>query len=331
MDNETMMVPVNEFAVTKKTDTAQGMMAVAQQREIAEVQSKIILARRFPRDEKEALDRIIMACGRVRLAETATYEYRRGGTSITGPSIRLAETVAQAWGNVDFGVRELEQANGSSTVEAYAWDVQTNTSQRKIFQVPHIRHTKNGVTVLTDPRDIYELVANQGARRLRACILGIIPGDVVETAVAQCEETLRTKINVTPELIQSLIDKFNAFGVTKEQLEARIQRRMNSITPAGVVQLGKIYNSLKDGMSKPSEWFSAVKTQPEHGTIDIDAITGGTENRGHGDEALDAVKPEPKAKAAKKQNTIPFGGEPTAEELNALLEEVKSDTAEIQD
>ena len=44
----------------------------------------------------------------------------------------------------------------------------------------------------TDPRDIYEMVANQGARRLRACILGIIPGDVVGASVEECQKTLTT-------------------------------------------------------------------------------------------------------------------------------------------
>ncbi len=72
-----------------------------------------------------------------------------------------------------------------STVEAFAWDVEeANTRQTKVFQVRHWRHTKQGGYKLTDPRDIYELVANNGARRLRACILGVIPGDVIDAAVA---------------------------------------------------------------------------------------------------------------------------------------------------
>lgn len=51
---------------------------------------------------------------------------------------------------------------------------------------------------------------------------------------------------------------FGEFGVTQASIEKRIQRRMDAITPALVVQLGKIYNSLKDGMSNAAEWFEAV-------------------------------------------------------------------------
>src|SRR5699024_1372946 len=158
--------------------------------------------KRFPRDPVEAMDRILQACTRPTLAEGALYSYSRGGSEITGPSIRLAEAIAQAWGNTQFGIRELEQRNGESTVEAYAWDLESNTRQAKVFQVPHERHTQRGTTRLTDPRDIYELVANQGARRLRACILGVVPGDVTEAAVRQCETTLRTSADTSPEAIK---------------------------------------------------------------------------------------------------------------------------------
>lgn len=231
---------------------------VESSRAIAEAQGAMVLAKRFPRDPVAAMDRINNACQRQTLAEGALYTYARGGTDITGPSIRLAEALAQNWGNMQFGVRELEQRAGESTVEAFAWDVETNTRQVKIFQVKHERHTKKGITKLTDPRDIYELVANQGARRLRACILGVIPGDVTEAAVKQCDATLRTKAEVTPERIKAMVEKFAEFSVTQEQIEKRIQRRIDAMTPAQMVALGKIFTSLKDGMSKASDWFEGA-------------------------------------------------------------------------
>lgn len=247
----------NRGALAKAGD-AQALVAVEQQRAIAETQAAMVIAKRFPRDQKEAVDRILTACTRQTLAEQALYSYSRGGTEITGPSIRLAEALAQAWGNVQFGIRELEQRNGESTVEAFAWDIETNTRQVKVFQVPHIRHTRQGSKRLEDPRDIYELTANQGARRLRACILGIIPGDVVEGAQKQCELTLKAKADVTPERIGAMLEKFAEVGVTKEMIEKRIQRRIDAMTPALLVNLGKIFNSLKDGMSTASDWFDVI-------------------------------------------------------------------------
>lgn len=225
------------------------------QRSIAEVQGAIMLAKRFPRDIVAATDRILNACQRRGLAEQALYSYSRGGSEITGPSIRLAEAIAQNWGNIQFGIRELSQQGGESTVETYAWDMETNTRQVKVFQVPHLRVTRSSRKTLDDPRDIYELVANNGARRLRACILGIIPGDIVEDAVAQCEKTIIAKADTGPDAVKKLVDAFSGQGVTKEMIEKKIGRRLDSIAPAQVVQMRKIFISIKDGMSGPADWF----------------------------------------------------------------------------
>ncbi|GMA59703.1 hypothetical protein GCM10025859_59930 [Alicyclobacillus fastidiosus] len=130
-------------------------------RQAQEVQAAMVIAKRFPRDQYQAFNRIMEACERRKLAEESTYEYSRGSSKVSGPSIRLAEVLAQCWGNVDYGIMELDQKNGESQVMAYAWDLETNTRQTKIFTVKHERHTKKGVTKLTDPRDIYETVANQ--------------------------------------------------------------------------------------------------------------------------------------------------------------------------
>lgn len=225
-------------------------------REESEVQAMMVIAKRFPRDPVQAMDRILQSCTRQSLAEGALYSYNRGGSEITGPSIRLAEAMAQAWGNLQFGIRELEQRDGESVVEASAWDLETNTRQVKVFQIPHVRHTRAGAKRLEDPRDIYELIANQGARRLRACILGVIPGDVTEAAVQQCEVTLAAKADTSPESVKKMVEAFGKYGVTSEQIQRRIGNRLDAIRPAQMIQLKKIYASLRDGMSAASDWFT---------------------------------------------------------------------------
>lgn len=250
----------NPFAGTQIQARPSGN-AVAQsdqQRSIAEVQAAMMIARMNPRDQIAAMDRILNACTRPSLADAAVYTYSKGGSDVSGPSIRLAEAMAQAWGNMQFGIRELDQSNGESTVQAYAWDVETNTRREVTFQVPHVRYTKKGSYKLEDPRDVYELVANQGSRRLRACILAILPGDVTEAAVNQCESTMKIKADTSPEAMQKMVVAFEPFGVTKEQIEKRIQRRIDAIQPAQVVSLKKIYASLRDGMSAPADWFEVA-------------------------------------------------------------------------
>jgi uncharacterized protein YukE len=230
-----------------------------QHRAVAEVQAAMMIARMNPRDPIAAMDRILNACSRPTLADAAVYQYSKGGSDVSGPSIRLAEAMAQQWGNIKTSVRELDQSNGISTVQTIAWDLETGYQCDKVFHVPHIRFTKNGSKRLEDPRDIYELVANQGARRLRACILAVIPGDVTEAAVGQCEVTMKARADVSPEAMQKMATAFAAYGVSREQIEKRIQRRLDAIQPAQVVSLKKIYASLRDGMSTAAEWFDAVE------------------------------------------------------------------------
>lgn len=247
-----------EAPIATRPKQSAALVEVEQQRATSEVQGAIILAKRFPRNPIECLDRIMTACQRPGLAEQALYTYARGGTDITGPSIRLAEAIAQNWSNLQFGIRELEQRAGESTVEAFAWDMETNVRQVKIFQVKHKRFTRSGSYDLEDPRDIYELTANQGARRLRACILGIIPGDVTDAAVAQSEATLKASADTSVEALKKLVDAFAAYKVTQGQIEKRIQRRIDAITPAQIIGLKKIYISIKDGMSSAADWFEVL-------------------------------------------------------------------------
>jgi hypothetical protein len=204
------------------------------------------------------MDQLINACSRPTLAESALYAYPRGSTMVTGPSIRLAEAIAQSWGNMQFGIRELSQDAGESSVEAFAWDIENNTKQVKTFQVPHIRHTRAGATKLEDPRDIYETVANQGARRLRACILGIVPGDIIDAAQRQCELTQESAHGATEDQIEKLVSAFDDLGVNRKQIEKAIGHRIDSLISAEMVRLRKIYASIRDGMAKPADFFAAA-------------------------------------------------------------------------
>ena len=239
-----------------------------QSRDVAEIQAAMVVAKKFPRDEIAATDKILRACTRPTLADAALYSYSRGGSEITGPSIRLAEACAQAWGNMRFGFREVSRGRDmdgvtTSDVEAFAWDLESNVYKPLTFQVRHWRDTKKGGYKLTDERDIYELVANMAQRRVRACILATIPGDVVEAAQQQCEETLRAKADTSPEGLKKLVAAFASFQVTQGQIEKRCQCRLEGIRAAQVVQLKKIYMSLRDGMSKASDWFPEDTTQAD--------------------------------------------------------------------
>jgi hypothetical protein len=247
------LAQTNNFATATQDNT---MGAVVSAGEMARVQAQLVYAANRPRNEVKAVERMLTAFQRPSLAKVAVYQYGRGGTNITGLSIRAAETMATAWGNIDFGLREIEQKNGESTVEAYAWDLETNVRRAITFRVPHYRDTRSGRIKLEDGRDIYELVANNGSRRVRACILAVLPRDIQEAVENQVKETMKAAFDITPELLQEWLAAFEAVKVTKAMLEAYIQRNWDAITQAQLTGLINKYNAICDGMAKPSDFFA---------------------------------------------------------------------------
>jgi len=292
--NMALAVPTdhaNELQAGAAPSSRQAMIEVAASRAAQEVQAAMVVAKRFPRDETTAYNRVMQACRRKGLAEQALYAYPRGNTTVTGPSIRLAEVLAQSWGNLDFGIIELEQRRGESTVMAYAWDLETNTRQTKIFTVKHERHTRQGTTLLTDPRDIYEMTANQGARRLRACVLGIVPGDVVEAAVVECEKTMAGG-NSEPiiDRARKMVAAFADFGVSQAMIEKRLGHVITTIIEAEMVCLRKIYLALKDNMADRNDYFRQDESEAGPAKPRTEALA---EKLG----APATAKPEPDTKA----------------------------------
>ncbi|WP_119027009.1 hypothetical protein [Bacillus velezensis] len=259
--NGLSQVDYSDYMPAPQQDTSVTTEAMVS-RQAQEVQAAMVIAKKFPRDVFAAFDRIKKACERRLLAENAVYEYPRGGTKVSGPSIRLAEALAQNWGNIDYGIMELEQKAGESSVMAYAWDLETNTRQTKIFTVKHERKAKGTVTKLNDARDIYEMVANQGARRLRSCILGVIPGDIVDAAVDMCQKTLINghKEPLEDRLRNALSTFKKEFGITKEMIEEYIGSNVDAFTEQDFLKIGRIYTSLRDGMAKKEDYFNVKAT-----------------------------------------------------------------------
>jgi hypothetical protein len=70
---------------------------------------------------------------------------------------------------------------------------------------------------------------------------------------------MKAKADTSPEAMRKMVDYFGTFGVAKEQIEKRIQRRIDAIQPAQVVTLKKIAASLRDGMSVAGDWFEPAE------------------------------------------------------------------------
>ena len=248
----------------------QGTIAIEASRAIAEAQGKLVIAKRFPRDEVQSYAKAMEACQRPTMAAKAFYSFPRGGQTVEGPTIRFAEELARCWGNIDYGIKELSQDDGKSEMQAYAWDLETNAQSVQNFTNPHKREktdkrTKTVVMeTLTGQRDIYENNANMATRRLRSRILAILPAWFVEDAIAECKKTLAGQ-NDTPliDRVKKMVVQFAKLGVTQDMIEKRLKRKIDTMTSDDFVEYVGIYNAVKGGESKIADWFDAQKEANE--------------------------------------------------------------------
>lgn len=254
------MPNMNNGVMAPLDNINQGTVAIEASRAIAEAQGKLVIAKRFPRDEVQAYNRVAQACQRKGIAEKAFYSYNRGGGTVSGPTIRFAEELARCWGNIDYGIKELSQDDGKSEMQAYAWDLETNAQSVQNFTNPHIREVGGKAKILTSQRDIYEINANMGARRLRSRILAILPTDLVDMAINECKKTLAGN-NDEPliDRVKKMVVAFDKIGVKQDQLEKRLGRKIDTMTIDDFTDYIGIYNAIKQGESKIAEWFEAEK------------------------------------------------------------------------
>lgn len=239
----------------------QGTVAVESSRAIAEAQGKLLMAKRFPRNYTESYAKAIEACQRKGFAEKAFFSYPRAGQTVTGVTIRFAEEMARCYGNLDYGIKEMSHEDGRSEMQAYCWDLETNTISSQNFTVEHILETKSGNRKLTSQRDIYERTANDGARRLRSRILAILPPDLVEDCITECKLTLAGQNDIPMiDKVKNMVTAFAKLGVTKEMIEKRLNHTIETVNADELTEYIGIFNGLKQKETTISDWFEQPKT-----------------------------------------------------------------------
>lgn len=273
-------------AIVEAADSASAHLAshstqVEQSRAVAQVEAAVVAAKRFPRSETKARDRIAATCAYPEVYEKAFYRYPRGTDPdtgkpniVTGPSIHLLRTVARIWGNIDYGVAEIERhdmggGRGESEMLSQAWDMEDNVRSSTVYRVPWVRVTRaGGIQYLgDDPRNVYENNANQGARRTRAMLEAVIPPEIVALAVRICREAgeASVKARPLPEQRQGAVKAFAELGVTQRQIEDKVGKPADEWLAPDLIFLKTIRDSLVERTTTVGEEFGAGPSRKRAG------------------------------------------------------------------
>jgi len=278
------------------------------QRAIAEVHAAAVIADKRPRDEARAHTRLLSAIKRPKFAEDAFYCYPRSGKDIFGPSINLAREFARTWGNVLYGFRIVHDTDEERTIEAYAWDLESNTMPRSQASFKKLIQRKDPATGVTrwkapDERDLRELTEKQAAIQMRNCVLRLAPRDVIDELVDLARGTVKqsvSKKNPT-EIWAALLQDFERMSIRREQVEFYAGKKIEELTSDDIVELQGVYRAIKDGTANRDEYFppaGAKAKEPAKGDINLDDIMGG--------EQPPAGDPEPeKSTPATGNATLP--------------------------
>src|SRR5215470_13350412 len=155
----------------------------------SELDVQIATARRYPRSlalfKQRALTMIRLDIETARGCFYALPRRQRqeDGTfrrvNITGPSVRLAEIVATAWGNIRAGARIVAETDREVVAQGYCHDLETNNAQ--VMEISRRIVDRNGRRY---PEDVITLTKNAAcAIARRNAIYAVVPRAFVNPLV----------------------------------------------------------------------------------------------------------------------------------------------------
>lgn len=304
----TELVPQQSTALTNHGGAAGGDMLPTQDRTVAssvasavtEARAAIMLAKEFPRNEPNVFQGLMRSCQRTSFAEVVAYRFPRGGSEITGPSVKLAREMARQWGNIQYGLEVIIDTPETRKIRAWAWDVETNSRTfaedefAKLIQRKN-KQTKKTEWVQPDERDLRELTNRRGAVLVRNCLLQLMPPDFVDDAMMTARQTLEEDVARDPDReVKRLVAAFGQIGVPVAELEEWAECKLKQLRPAQIVELREIFVSVRDGNSRWSEHLGRDTAPKSRDTRTLDDL-----RQQAGDKA--PAKPvDPPAQAAEK-------------------------------
>ena len=260
----------------------------------SEVEAQLDAAHRYKRSVGGFLkEATMLATMNEEIAASCIYTLPRGGKPIAGPSVRLAEICASAYGNLHVGARVVGMEEKDIVAQGVAWDLEKNL--RATIEVRR-RITKKDGKRFDD--DMITVTGNAAASiGLRNAIFRVIP----KAYVAQVYEAAR-KVAVGDASTLSakratVMDRLIKMGAMKERILLRVGKpSVEDINLDDMEMLIGIGTAIKNGEIRADEAFPALTATPERSTVSLEDIKPGKEeNRGHGNEKLEAVKQGPPA------------------------------------
>ena len=225
-----------------------------------EIRLQSEIAKKFPRNVKQCIQNVEeMALITQDIAESCIYSIPRGGKTIQGPSIRLAEIFASEWGNIFMG-SHIKSSNGKLiTATAWCWDFEKNLSV--ISEATRVTTTKDGSPFSLDMQTVAGAAARSIA--LRDAIFKVIPRVYLDVMVNKCMKAglgdIKTKKSFV-EKRKQIFSRFQSLGIPVQRIFSFFGK--TSIEEFKLDDLEKLIGvgtAITEGHVKASEAFSGAE------------------------------------------------------------------------
>jgi len=258
MNESTAMIPaeqnglvngLDDDAIEVYNDPAPMSLALK-----AEVDMQITTAKAYPRSIKAFKDEALgMATLDEETASSCMYALPRAGKNIEGPSVRLAEIIASAWGNLRTEARVVGSDTKEITAEATTWDLEKNVAMRI--------QSKRRITDKYGRRfkdDMITVTGNAAVSiALRNSIFRVIPRAFTDAIYRAARQVAIGDAMTLSTRRANAVEGFARMGVVPEKVFELLGRAsIEEITLDDLALLKGFYTAIKDGATSVDEVFN---------------------------------------------------------------------------
>lgn len=271
----------------------------------SEVEAQLDAAHKYPRSIKRFLsEAITLATFNREIAASCMYAAPRSGKVIEGPSVRLAEICISAYGNLHVGARVVGAEDKEVVSQGVCWDLEKNNritieKRRKITDKKGNRFND----------DMINVTGNAAASiALRDAAFRVIPRTYVNAVYDAARKVAVGEASTLAARRDEIVNKLVKMGAMPDRILARIGKP--SFDDVGLAELQILIGfgtAIHSGAEKVDDIFPMVVV--EKGKVDLNSLKPGQEeNRGHGKENLDQLKPKESAAATTQPSQPGQGG-----------------------
>lgn len=227
----------------------------------SEIESQLDAAHKYPRKISTFMaEANAMVSRSVDVASMCFYTLppRRGGDgkSISGPSVRLAEIAASAYGNIHYGARPIDVSETEVTSQGVAWDLQKNVrvTVEKKRRITNSQGRRYGEDMIVTTQNAASSIA------LRDAVFRVIPRAYIKELETTARKYAVGNVATLADRRAKAFAHFAQMGAIQERVLASVGRaEIEAVTLEDMEKLIGYATAIKDGQSTVDECFPEIR------------------------------------------------------------------------